>query len=84
MRLAHAAVIGKRCLVAVVVSVVLFRAVAPSAAQDKIVRLQGRVQWIAGQKMMLIPDNGSLPIEIDIQQVPQDDYRTLGRATPSP
>ena len=82
MRLAHAAVIGKRCLVAVVVSVVLFWAVAPGAAQDKIVRLQGRVQWIAGQKMMLIPDDGGLPIEIDIQQVPQDDYRTLAEGDP--
>ena len=82
MRRAHAAVIGKRCLVAVVASLVLFGAVAPGAAQDKIVRLQGRVQWIAGEKMMLIPDNGGLPIEIDIKQVPQDDYRTLAEGDP--
>ena len=79
---AHAAVIGKRCLAAVVISLVLFGAVAPGAAQDKVVRLQGRVQWIAGEKMMLIPDNGGLPIEIDIKQVPQDDYRTLTEGDP--
>src|SRR4030095_10178753 len=82
MRRANAAVIGKRCLVAVVASLVMFGAVAPGAAQDKVVRLQGRVQWIAGEKMMLIPDNGGLPIEIDIKQVPQDDYRTLAEGDP--
>ena len=82
MRRANAAVIGKRCLVAVVASLVLFGAVAPGAAQDKVVRLQGRVQWIAGEKMMLIPDNGGLPIEIDIKQVPQDEYRTLAEGDP--
>ena len=82
MRRANAVAIGKRCLVAVVVSLVLFGAVAPGGAQDKIVRLQGRVQWIAGEKMMLIPDNGGLPIEIDIRQVPQDDYRTLTEGAP--
>jgi cold shock CspA family protein len=82
MRRANAAVIGKRCLVAVVASLVLFGVVAPGAAQDKVVRLQGRVQWIAGEKMMLIPDTGGLPIEIDIKQVPQDDYRTLAEGDP--
>ena len=82
MRRAHAVAIGKRCLVAVVASIVLFGAVAPGAAQERVVRLQGRVQWIAGEKMMLIPDTGGLPIEIDIKQVPQDDYRTLTEGDP--
>ncbi len=82
MRRANAAVIGKRCLVAVVASLVLFGAVAPGAAQDRVVRLQGRVQWIAGEKMMLIPDDGALPIEVDIKQVPLDDYRTLTQGDP--
>lgn len=79
---ANAAVIGKRCLVAVVVSLVLFGAVAPGAPQDKVVRLEGRVQWIAGEKMMLIPDSGALPIEVDIKQVPLDNYRTLTQGDP--
>jgi cold shock CspA family protein len=85
MRRAHAAVIGKRSLVAVVVSLVLFGAVTSGAAQDKqdkVVRVPGRVQWIAGEKMMLIPDNGALPVEVDIKQVPQDDYRTLKEGDP--
>lgn len=79
---ANAAVIGKRYLIAVVVSLVLVAAVAPGAAQDKVVRLQGRVQWIAGEKMMLIPDDGSLPFEVDIKQVPLDNYRTLTQGDP--
>jgi cold shock CspA family protein len=82
MRRAHAAVIGKRCLVALVASLVLFGAVAPGAAQDRVVRLQGRVQWIAAEKMMVIPDDGSLPIEVDIKKVPLDDYRTLTEGDP--
>ena len=82
MRRANAAVIGKRCLVAVVASLVLFGAVAPGAAQDKVVRLQGRVQWIAGEKMMLIPDNGNLPVEVDLKKVDLGDYRTLTEGDP--
>ena len=82
MRRANAAVIEKRCLVAVVVSLVLVAAVAPGAAQGQFVRLQGRVQWIAGEKMMLIPDTGAPPIEVDIKQVPLDDYRTLTEGDP--
>ena len=82
MRRAHAVVIGKRCLGAVVVSLVLFGALAPGAAQDKVVSVQGRVQWIAGEKMMLIPDSGAPPVEIDIKQVPQDNYRTLKEGDP--
>jgi cold shock CspA family protein len=65
-----------------VISLILIEAAAPGAAQDQVVRVQGRVQWIAGEKMMLIPDNGALPIEIDIKQVPQDDYRTLKEGDP--
>ena len=82
MRRAHANVIGKRCLGAVVVSLVLFGGLAPGAAQDKVVSVQGRVQWIAGEKMMLIPDSGAPPVEIDIKQVPLDNYRTLTEGDP--
>jgi hypothetical protein len=77
MRRANAAAIVKRCLVAIVVSIVLLEAVPQGAAQDKVVRVQGRVQWIAGDKMMLIPDDGAVPFEVDIKQVPLENYRTL-------
>ena len=46
-------------------------------AQGQPVRLVGRVQWISANTMGLIPDTGGLPIEIDISQVPLDNYRTL-------
>ena len=82
MRCAKVVAIGTRCLVAVVVSLVLFGAVAPSVAQDRVVRVEGRVQWIAGQKMMVIPDSGALPIEVDITKVPQDNYQTLTEGDP--
>jgi hypothetical protein len=65
-----------------VASLVLFGAVAPGAAQDKVVRVQGRVQWIAGEKMMLIPDNGDLPVEIDLRKAPLDSYLTLTENDP--
>ena len=57
-------------------------AVAPVAAQDVVIRLDGRVQWIAGEKMMLIPDGGAPPVEIDIKQVPQDNYQALKEGDP--
>ena len=60
----------------------LFGAIAPGAAQDKVVSVQGRVQWIAAEKMMMIPDSGALPVEAHIKQVPQDDYRTLKEGDP--
>jgi len=51
--------------------------VVPATAQGEPVQLVGRVQWFSGDKMMLIPDNGGLPIQVDITQVPLDNYRTL-------
>ena len=71
------ALIMKRCLAALFVSLVLTGAVTPGAAQGRYVQLDGRVQWIAGDKMMLIPYSGALPIDIDISRVPLGDYRTL-------
>lgn len=56
--------------------------VVPVAAQDVVIRLDGRVQWIAGEKMMLIPDDGEPPVEVDIKQVPLDQYRTLTENDP--
>ena len=44
--------------------------------------LQGRVQWIAGEKMMVIPDNGDRPVEVDLKKASLDDYRTLTEGDP--
>ena len=77
MRSGNADVIGKRCLVAVVTALVVLGAFAPAAPQGQAMTLQGRVQWIAGEKMMLIPDNGDPPVEVDLKKASLDDYRTL-------
>ena len=74
--------IVKHCLAVLVGSCLLMTVVAPGIAQGQFVVLPGRVQWIAGEKMMLIPDSGAPPIEIDITQVPLDDYRTLTENDP--
>ena len=83
MRRANAAVIGNRCLIVVVAALVVLAAAAPGAPQGgQAVRLQGRVQWIAGEKMMLIPDNGDRPVEVDLKKASLDDYRTLTEGDP--
>jgi hypothetical protein len=58
----------------------LVGAPAPAAAQ-RYVQLDGRVQWIAGQKLMLLLSNGG-GIDVDIAQVPLDQYRTLTQGDP--
>jgi hypothetical protein len=53
---------------------------APAAAQ-RYVQLDGRVQWIAGQKLMLML-NGGGGVDVDIAQVPLDQYRNLTQGDP--
>jgi len=52
-------------------------AFAPALAQPHYVRLTGWVQWIAGEKLMLVLDNGSGVVPVDLAQVPLDEYRSL-------
>ena len=59
-------------------SLAFLGALAPAEAQKRNVQLEGRVQWIAGQKLLLLPDVGS-GIDIDISQVPLDEYRGLSQ-----
>src|SRR5262249_28534965 len=61
---------------AAVVVLALLATASPAEAQKRFVTLEGRVQWIAGQKLMLQPDLGTA-INIDLVQVPMDEYRTL-------
>jgi hypothetical protein len=63
--------------IALVVSMILLGTVAPSAAQGPHVLLDGRVQWIAGQTMMVIPGSGSIPVRVDLGAVPLEQYATL-------
>ncbi len=68
----------KRVLLALAASVVLTGAAAPAVAQERYVRLDGWIQWIAADKMMLVLDGGP-GVPIDLTRVPQDEYRTLAQ-----
>lgn len=69
-----------RTVTALAAVTVLLGAVA--LAQGQTVRVVGQVQWISAEKMMVIPDNGGLPIDVDITQVPQAQYETLTAGSP--
>ena len=45
------------------------------------VELDGRVQWIAGQKLMLLLNSGG-GVDVDITRVPLDQYRMLTQGDP--
>jgi len=47
-----------------------------SAADDTPVRFQGRVLWIAGETLLVATDD-SQSINVDLTQVPQDEYQRL-------
>ena len=51
------------------------------AAGQSYVELDGRVQWIAGQKLMLLL-NGGGGVDVDITRVPLDQYRMLTQGDP--
>jgi hypothetical protein len=63
-------------LALVVVSLVLAGAPAPAAAQEWSTRFDGRVQWVAGQLMVVYPDVGS-SVTVDLLRVPQGEYAGL-------
>jgi len=63
-------------LIAVVTSV-LFVLLAPDvAAQDAVVRIEGKVAWIAADKMVVAPP-GRLPVTIDLSEVDLDEYKAV-------
>jgi hypothetical protein len=67
----------KRLRVVVVVSSLLLSAVGFGSAQDAAaVRIEGRVVWRAGQTAVIAPD-GKPSVNIDLSQVPQDQYGAL-------
>jgi hypothetical protein len=46
-------------------------------AQRQDVRLLGRVQWIAAQRMMLLPQAGAVPVNVDLNHVPLAQYAAV-------
>jgi len=65
----------RRLMVPVVLSLLLALPAA-SAAQTRYVRLEGRVQWIAGTVLSLSVDDRPA-VGIDLVRVPQSDYSGL-------
>ena len=57
---------------------VLLAAAGSVSAQGQEVRLDGRVQWIAGQLMVVQLDSGG-SVSVDLKGVPQDQYSVLRR-----
>ena len=68
-----------RLLPGLVAGLIVALAFAPALAQPHYVRLAGWVQWIAGEKLMLVLDNGSGVVPVDLARVPLDEYRTLSQ-----
>ena len=66
-----------RLLPGLVAGLILALSFSPALAQPHYVRLTGWVQWIAGEKLMLVLDNGSGVVPVDLARVPLDQYRTL-------
>ena len=48
-----------------------------AAAQEQVVRVDGLVQWIGGQQMVVQADTGP-SVGVDLTSVPQDEYAGLG------
>src|SRR5213596_430447 len=48
-----------------------------AAAQEQVVRVDGLVQWIGGQQMVVQADTGP-SVGVDLTGVPQDEYAGLG------
>jgi hypothetical protein len=54
--------------------------VTAATAQD--VRVVGRVQWIAGTKLSVIPRAGGTPIAVDLSRVPLEQYSGVREGNP--
>jgi len=52
-------------------------ALTPVVAQVQVVRVDGLVQWIGGQQMVVQADRGP-SVGVDLVSVPQDEYAGLG------
>jgi hypothetical protein len=74
------AMLTRRFLAGAAAWLVVALAFAPAAmAQPRYVRLTGWVQWIAGEKLMLVLDDAFGSVPVDLRRVPLDEYRTLAQ-----
>jgi len=63
----------------VVCAVVVLSLPSQVDAQRQDVRLLGRVQWIAAQRMMLLPKAGAVPVNVDLNLVPLEQYAAVAQ-----
>jgi hypothetical protein len=69
------------CFTMFLVAVALLSVAASATAQGRLVLVEGRVLWIAGQTMVL-DASGSPSVRIDLSGVPQSDYQGLTGGDP--
>jgi hypothetical protein len=70
----------RKVFVAIAVIALVLGAVgslAPAVSQERIVRVDGLVQWIGGRQMVVQADTGP-SVGVDLASVPQDEYAGLG------
>ncbi len=60
----------------VVAVLVLVCALVPTVAQGQYLQVEGWVQWMSGDRLQLVLDNG-LSISVDLTRVPQGQYQGL-------
>jgi hypothetical protein len=78
----------KGLLAAALAAVVLLGLVGSAYSQERYLRLEGHVQWIAGQTMILATNTDGMDLDsyvpqalwsvrVDLTEVPQDEYDSL-------
>ena len=76
----------KGLLAAALAAVVMLGVVGSAYSQERYLRLEGHVQWIAGQTMILATNTDGMDsyvpqalwsVRVDLRGVPQDEYDTL-------
>ena len=77
-----------RLLAVLTVAILAAVGVSESVAQEQPILVEGRVQWISGQRMVVAPVGaaiapaGTSAINVDLSQVPQDEYSGLSQGDP--
>lgn len=66
----------KQALIVIMAALILAGTSVPAAAQGRPVRLDGRIQWLAGQMAVMHLDGGPV-VSVDLTRVPQDEYAAL-------
>jgi len=72
----------KPTLVALVSLLVVMTSLASIAVAQDASRIDGRVQWISGVKMLVIPRAGGPSVSADLSRIPLEQYTGLREGDP--